>query len=260
MNDVQKRAHLDVAVDAARKAGALVKSMMEQGDVRVSEKHMNDFVTNADRASETLIISTIKERFPDESFFGEESGEQERSGNGRWVIDPIDGTTNYFRGIPDWTISIAWEIEPCHPLVGVVYVVLQDELFSAVEGDGARLNGKPVHVSSTDDHSRAVIVCVPPHRHHDAAPAYFAAEQRIFDGCSDLRSFGSCALELAYIACGRLDGYYERFLGYYDLAGGLALLREAGGKLEFLGTHDDTHCDFIASNGKIHDWLREQVQ
>jgi myo-inositol-1(or 4)-monophosphatase len=67
-------------------------------------------------------------------------------------------------------------------------------------------------------------------------------------------------LELAYIACGRLDGYYERFLGYYDLAGGLALLREAGGKLEFLGTHDDTHCDFIASNGKIHDWLREQVQ
>jgi len=251
--------HLAVAEEAARKAGELVLSMEHAGDLVVTTKHTNDFVTNADKASEQLIISTVKEHFPDEDFLGEEGGEQDAGGKGRWVIDPIDGTTNFFRDVPDWVISIAWEVERNHPLVGVVYVVSQHELFSAMQGDGARLNGKPIHVSDIKDPAHSVIVCVPPHRHHEASEAYFAAEKRIFAGCSDLRSFGSCALELAYIACGRLDGYFERFLGYYDMAAGWAILQEAGGKLDFLGPHNDGHCDFVASNGKIQDWLLKQV-
>ena len=117
------QAHLAVAVDAARKAGALAVSLAEKGNLLISEKHVNDFVTNADKACEDLIIRAIKETFPDEEIFGEESGTHHGTLAGRWVIDPIDGTTNYMHGIPDWTISIAWETEPFDPLIGVVYVV-----------------------------------------------------------------------------------------------------------------------------------------
>lgn len=254
------QAHLAVAVDAARKAGALAVSLAEKGNLLISEKHVNDFVTNADKACEDLIIRAIKETFPDEEIFGEESGTHHGTLAGRWVIDPIDGTTNYMHGIPDWTISIAWEIEPFDPLIGVVYVVRQDELFTAVRGEGAHLNGKPISVSRTVDPSKSVIVCVPPHRYHEAADAYFHAEQRIFSACSDIRSFGSCALELAYIAAGRLDGYFERFLCYYDLAAGWAILREAGGVLQFLGEREALRCDLVASNGKIQEWLWETAQ
>jgi myo-inositol-1(or 4)-monophosphatase len=253
---------LQVALQAARNAGAFVKAAREKGKIEVREKRTNDFVTDIDRQSERLIISCIKENFPDDAVFGEESGKSGDGSKGRWIIDPIDGTTDFFRGIPDYTISIAWELEPFDPLVGVVFNPEQDELFWGSRDGGAYLNGKPISVSSIADPGKALLVCVPPHRHHGDAQAYFDREQALFLQSSDIRSFGSCALELAYIGAGRLDGYYERFLGYYDLAAGMAIVKEAGGTV---GSADpsipfsDTVCDLVASNGLIHQWILHMV-
>lgn len=258
--DAQRlRRHLDVAIAAARAAGTQAIAAQMHKTFHVMTKHANDFVTDADRANEQLIIDMIRKEFPDESFFGEESGKTDAKGSGRWVIDPIDGTTNFFRGVPDFVISIAWEIEKYHPLLGVVYVPSQRELFYAAEGMGAYCNGVPIHVSSVSDPKLALMVCVPPHRHHEYADEYFAVERRLFDGCSDMRSFGSAAMECAYIAAGRLDGYYEMLLGWYDIAAGTAILREAGGKVDCIGGFSDGRCDVVASNGLIHEWIHQQV-
>ncbi|AEV30686.1 inositol monophosphatase/fructose-1,6-bisphosphatase family protein [Sphaerochaeta pleomorpha str. Grapes] len=254
--------HLSVALLAARQAGAFVLAAREAGNIEVHTKHTNDFVTDIDKASENLIISIIRETFRDDAIFGEESGKSGAETGGRWIIDPIDGTTNFFRSLPNYTISIAWEIEPFKPLVGVVFNPKQDEMFWASKGNGAFLNGKPIHVSSVSDPSMALLVCVPPHRHHEKAIAYFEIEQALFHQVSDIRSFGSCALELAYIAAGRMDGYYELFLGYYDMAAGMVLVEEAGGRVESADpdtSFSDTHCDLISSNGLIQDWIFHMV-
>jgi len=260
MIDAILEEHLKVAIDAARRAGELVLASGREGHLQLMEKHDNDFVTETDRASERLIISIIKESFPKESIFGEESGEEDSSmGQRRWIIDPVDGTSNFFRGVPNYTISIGWEKEKFQPLVGVVYNPRQDELFYARKGGGAFLNGKKLEVSRITDPKRSLLVCVPPSRHHEAASGYFKTEETLFMNCSDVRSFGSCALELSYLAAGRLDGYYELFLGYYDCAGGAVILREAGGVIECLGGFSDTRCDIVASNGYLQSWLKEIV-
>jgi myo-inositol-1(or 4)-monophosphatase len=258
MNEDLIDSHLAVALLAAKKAGAFVLEARKAENITVHSKHLNDFVTDVDKASEDLIISIIKETFRNDAIFGEESGASGSLSGGRWIIDPIDGTTNFFRSIPNYTISIAWELEPFKPLVGVVFNPKQDELFWASKGKGAFLNGKQLQVSSVADPSMALLVCVPPHRHHEKAVDYFTKEQALFYQVSDIRSFGSCALELAYIAAGRLDGYYELFLGYYDMAAGMVLLEEAGGKVGSVDPSQgfsDSHCDLIASNGLIQDWI-----
>lgn len=255
-------AHLEVALKAAKLTGAYLLEAGRDSEIVVHDKHQNDFVTDCDRKSEEMIIETIKQSFPDDSIFGEESGSSGDSRTGRWIIDPIDGTTNFFRSMPNYTISIAWELEPFNPLVGVVYNPRQQELFWASEGCGAFLNGQPISVSKIDDMSRSILVCAPPHRRHELADKYFETAKQLFLASSDLRSFGSCALELAYMAAGRLDGYYELCLGYYDMAAGMALVREAGGKVEsaLLGQpFTDERCDVVASNGLIHPQILHMV-
>ncbi len=254
--------HLAVALQAAERAGRYVLEAEKSGNLSISSKRQNDFVTNADTTSENIIIECIKETFPLDAIFGEESGNQGKSEGGRWIIDPIDGTTNFFRSMPNYTISIAWELEAFTPLVGVVYNPRQQELFWASKGKGAFLNGEKIVVSSVADISRAILVCVPPHRHHELVDQYFAIAKQLFLATSDFRSFGSCALELAYIAAGRLDGYYELCLGYYDMAAGMILVQEAGGEVESADPHKmltDTSCDIVASNGLIHEWIFHMV-
>ncbi|MDD3904188.1 MAG: inositol monophosphatase family protein [Sphaerochaeta sp.] len=255
--------HLEVALSAAKKAGELVLAAGKTGTIAFTSKHTNDFVTDTDKASEKLIISIIKERFPLDAIFGEETGSSGNSEHGRWIIDPIDGTTNFFRSIPNYTISIAWEIEKHQPLVGVVFNPRQNELFWASKGKGAFLNGAPIKVSEVADPALALMVCVPPHRRHELSDAYFEKEKRLFAATSDIRSFGSCALELSYIASGRLDGYYELCLGYYDMAAGMILVQEAGGKVasaDPLQLLTDERCDLVVSNGLIQDWILHMVQ
>lgn len=257
------RRHLEVAIAAAKKAGEFLLEQEHSPQLTIVEKHENDFVTNADGASERLIIDFLHEHFPDEHVFGEEGGSDGMGNSGRWIIDPIDGTTNFVRGIPNYTISIAWELEPFNPLVGVVYNPRQGELFSAGRGLGAWCNDRALRVSEIADPVKALLVCVPPHRHHEISEEYFAVMQELLLHTSDLRSFGSAALELSYIAAGRLDGYYERFLGYYDIAGGMAILLEAGGKISSSDNDlpfSDMRCDVVASNGTLHPWLEKMVR
>lgn len=263
MNEKDILEHLQVAISAANRAGAFVLAAGNQGHHTIQRKQDNDFVTETDRLSEDLIIAIIREHFPSDAIFGEETGSQGSLANGRWIIDPIDGTTNFFRSLPNYTISIAWEMEPFKPLVGVVFNPRQNELFWASKGGGAFLNGEEIKVSTLEDPSLALIVCVPPHRNHSLAESYFAKMHHIFLATSDFRSFGSCALELSYIAAGRLDGYYELCLGYYDMAAGICILKEAGGSAtnaDPLVPFSDSRCDLVATNGLIQDWLFHMVQ
>lgn len=252
-----------VACEAARRGGTYLLEAGRSASFSVQEKAANDFVTEADGACEAIIISVIKEHFPDDGIFAEESGVAHESAHGRWVIDPIDGTVNFARSIPNYTISIAWELEPFNPLVGVVYNPRQDELFWAGSGSGAFLNGESITVSTVRDPAYALLATVPPHRHRELYERYAEQLRRLTHGTSDLRSYGSCALEMAYIAAGRIDAYYEMRLGYYDLAAGLALVKEAGG----MGTpaderfpFTDAQCDLVASNGLIHPQILHMVQ
>lgn len=262
MNDMISQ-RLAVAIEAARKGGEYLLEMDRTAAFTVQEKGENDFVTEADGLCEAIIIETIKERFPDDGVFAEESGSEGGGQGGRWIIDPIDGTVNFSRSIPGYTISIAWEMEPYTPSVGVVYNPRQDELFFCGRGSGAFLNGERISVSKVTEPKRALIATVAPHRRRERFERYRAQASRLFLGTSDIRSYGSCALALAYIAAGRLDAYYEMSLGYYDMAAGLALVREAGG----MGTpawddhpFTDSACDLVASNGLIHSQILHMVQ
>lgn len=259
--DIESR--LQVAIFAANRAGTFVLEAGKKGNHAVHSKQTNDFVTETDKLSEELIISIIKEHFPSDAIFGEETGSRGDLANGRWIIDPIDGTTNFFHFLPNYTISIAWEMEPFKPLVGVVFNPRQNELYWGSKGGGAFLNGVPIKVSTVEDPSRALMVCVPPHRNHDLAPHYFEVMYRLFLATSEMRSYGSCALELCYIAAGRIDGYYELCLGYYDLAAGICIVGEAGGSFspaDPLVPFSDSRCDLVASNGLIQDTLLHMVQ
>ncbi|MEA4859138.1 MAG: inositol monophosphatase family protein [Sphaerochaeta sp.] len=255
--------HLETALKAAKLAGAYILEEGSKDHIAVRSKHTNDFVTDTDKGAEERIISVIKESFPDDAIFGEETGKEGNQKTGRWIIDPIDGTTNFFRSLPNYTVSIAWELEPFKPLVGVVYNPRQGELFWASKGKGSFLNGRAISVSSVSHMERALLVCVPPHRRHDLVEQYFARAKQLFLSCSDFRSYGSCALELSYIAAGRLDGYYELCLGYYDMAAGMLIVQEAGGMVASADParpFEDTRCDLVASNGLIQHQILHMVQ
>ncbi len=246
----------------ARVVGRMLLEKERKNDLSVSLKHANDYVTEADTASETMIIDYLSKLFPWEGFHCEESGDS-LSGCPRWIIDPIDGTMNFMRSMPNYTISIAWEAEAGNPLVGVVYNVRQDEMFSGCVGIGATLNGKPIEVSSIEESSRALLVCETPHRQKQWAAKYWNLFESLFQQCSDIRTLGSIALELCYIACGRLDAVFEYNLGYWDVAAGVAILRAAGGVFETIDQDKKIcfePCDMVASNGLLHQWLAPQVR
>ncbi len=262
MNDMISQ-RLAVAIEAARRGGEYLLEMDRTAAFTVQEKRENDFVTEADTLCEAIIIKVIKEHFPDDGIFAEESGSEGGGKSGRWIIDPIDGTVNFSHSIPGYTISIAWELEPFTPLVGVVYNPRQDELFCCGSGSGAFLNGERIAVSKVTEPKRALLVTVPPHRRRERWERYKEQVSHLFLGTSDIRSYGSCALALSYIAAGRLDAYYEMSLGYYDMAAGLALVREAGGAgTPVYDDHPftDTVCDLVATNGLLHPQILHMVQ
>ncbi len=256
----QLEKRLEVAKVVARKAGVFALSLRENNKFEVTEKELNDFVTTADVETEKLIFEEIQKAFPNDGFFGEEG--DEIFGEGRWVVDPIDGTTNYFRNLPTWAVSIAYEIEVNQPLIGVIYAPRSNELYYGMKGYGAYLNGKKIQVSTISDISSAINVCVPPHRLKDKYDAYMQNFITIGKASSDLRSYGSSAIELCYIASGHIDGYYELGLGYYDFAAGWIILEEAGGKFSLIDKEavpSTDKLDIIATNGKIHSWFENTL-
>jgi len=253
---------LSAAVVIAKQVGEMLLEATLQTE-SISEKAPNDIVTTYDTAAENMIVGYLRECFPQDGFWGEESGESDaQEGSGRWIIDPIDGTVNFTRSIPDYTISIAYEETLGKPLVGVVFNPRQHELFTAVSGEGAFLNGQPIKVSSVDDPSVAMSLISPPHRKHWLAPQYFRMLQEIFVQTRDIRDLGSAALHLCYLACARADGFFEYGLHYYDIAAGMVILQEAGGVYETFvpSEHIPQSGDIIASNGKLQTWYANQIR
>ena len=222
------QAFLTIAVRAARKAGDYI--IRESDKIRsVESKSQHDYVTNVDQGAEQLIIDTISHSYADHSFLGEESGSS-GSGEYQWVIDPIDGTTNFIRKVPHWAISIACKYKG-RTEIGVVYDPIREELFTAVRGRGAQFNGKRIRVSETKGLEHSLIATGFPFRNKQMLDKYMTIFSKLFPHCSDMRRAGSAALDLAYVAAGRFDGFWEFGLSEWDTAAGSLLVKEAGGMI-----------------------------
>ncbi|PJF42711.1 MAG: inositol monophosphatase [Phototrophicales bacterium] len=249
---------LKTAIDIAYSAGEILRDGFSQPH-RINQKaDATDLVTETDQAAEKLIIECLRSTFPDHSILGEEGGAQNvAEAQYRWIIDPLDGTTNFAHGIPHFSVSIALVDAEGWPIVGVIYDPTRDECFAASKGNGATLNGQPIHVSRTPKLSQAVVASGFPYdKWHDPRNnadlwAHFVVRSR------GVRRFGSAALDLAYVAAGRFDGYWEQKLNAWDIMAGVLLVQEAGGNVSgFDGTSAFIHAikpDIVASNGLFHE-------
>lgn len=255
---------LNFIVQVARDAGNVLVDRLGRA-LQVSNKGAIDLVTEADLASEKLIIERIRSHYPRHAILAEESGASEDSGNPsaaewKWIIDPLDGTTNYAHGYPCFCVSIG--VERAGKLeLGVVYDPMRNEMFAAERGQGATLNERPVRVSKVDDLGRAMLCTGFPYNVRERPD--FARDFTNFTmHAQAVRRDGSAALDLAYIACGRFDGFWEDGLNPWDLAAGVLLIEEAGGRVtDFNGTTLDIYsAKVIASNGLIHDSMRQVLR
>lgn len=243
---------LDFAIELAYRAGGLLRAAAE-GERSVEAKRYADLVTDADKASEALILGAIRERYPDHAILAEESGASGGSGGYTWVIDPLDGTLNYFHGFPFYSVSIglahAGEL-----LLGVVFDPLRGELFAAERGQGARLNGRRLHVSATESLNQALLTTGFPYSRFSEPDNNLREFNHLSRRAREIRRSGSAALELCYVAAGRSDGHWELELNAWDLAAGALIVREAGGKVSgWRGepwTLDNDR--IVATNGLIH--------
>jgi myo-inositol-1(or 4)-monophosphatase len=220
---------VNIAIQAARAAGDLIVRALDRPDkMSIREKNPRDFVTNVDQQVEREIISIIHKAYPNHSFLGEEGG---RSGDseGLWIIDPIDGTRNFIHGFPHFAVSIAYSyrnrIEH-----GVIYDPLRQELFTATRGKGAHLNERRIRVSAQKKLENCLLgTGFPSHHPQEVQNQYLKMLQAIVPICGDVRRAGAATLDLAYVACGRLDGFWEMGLNLWDIAAGVLLVKEAGG-------------------------------
>ncbi|NCP63871.1 MAG: inositol-1-monophosphatase [Paraglaciecola sp.] len=233
---------LNIAVRAARAAGTIISRGFEnQSDLMTQAKGDNDYVTRIDREAEQAIINKIKQSYPEHSFVGEEGGVVAGDDDYKWIIDPLDGTTNFIKGIPHFAVSIAL-MHKGRLDQAVVFDPIRSELFTASKGAGAQLNGYRIRASKAKELSQTVLATAFPFKNKSTAPQFMQSFSKIFAEAGDIRRSGSAALDLAYVACGRYDGYWERGLKPWDIAGGELLVREAGGLVtDFAGGNDPMH-------------------
>jgi myo-inositol-1(or 4)-monophosphatase len=225
---------LNIAVKAARRAGAVINRAALEGGLEVRAKNRNDFVTQVDKAAEQAIIDVIRRAYPEHSVLAEESG---ASAGARpeflWVIDPLDGTTNYIHGFPQYCVSIALE----HKGVltqGVVYDPGKNELFTASRGRGAFLDDRRMRVSKCDKLADALVGTGFPFKEFGRIDLYMRQMRRLMGDSAGVRRAGAAALDLAYVAAGRLDAFWEMGLSRWDMAAGALLIQEAGGMVSAL--------------------------
>lgn len=228
---MQGSANLNLMIKAARRAAkSLVKDFREVENLQVSTKGPGDFVSKADRESERLIKEELMGGRPTYGWLGEETGEEPgQDPTRRWIVDPLDGTTNFLHGMPHWAISIALEHKG-EIVSAVVYDPAKDEMFWAEKGSGAWLNdSRRIRVSGRRSMSEAVFATGVPFGAKKTLPATLQDLARLMPACAGVRRWGAASLDLAYVAAGRFEGYWERELQPWDIAAGLLLVREAGG-------------------------------
>ncbi|UCG78402.1 MAG: inositol monophosphatase [Nitrospirota bacterium] len=252
---------LKLSTEAARKAGSHIMSNL--GGITSSDivlKQTSDFVTRVDKESETLIVNLIRSQYSDHSIVAEESVNEEVSGY-RWIIDPLDGTTNFIHGYPVFSVSIAVE-HAGNIITGVVFDPTRDEMFTAAEGSGAHLNDRPIAVSKVNSIADSLITTGFPFRRKDHIDKYLSVFKEMFMQVSDIRRAGSAALDLSYLACGRCDGFFEIGLSIWDIAAGSLLISEAGGMVsDFTGGSDHLATgNIVAGTQNIHALILNTVK
>ena len=251
---------LNIATRAARRAGDVITRSLDKVDsLRVSEKGANDFVSEVDYRAEQEIIYIIKKAYPEHSILAEESGFQ-RGSEYMWIIDPLDGTTNFLHGFPQFAVSIAVK----HKDVlehAVVYDPLRQEMFTATRGSGARLNNRRMRVTNQISLKGALLGTGFPFKKQQFLDTYLAMFRSIFTGAAGVRRAGSAALDLAYVADGRLDGFWEIGLREWDMAAGILLITEAGGIVSDFRNGDAflSEGNIIAGNPKIHQLILDTI-
>ena len=233
---------LNIAIRAARRAGNVIaKNYERRDDIQTNKKGINDYVTSVDKAAEAEIIEIIQKSYPDHTIISEERGALEgKDSDIQWVIDPLDGTTNFVKGLPHFSVSIAIRVKN-RTEVGVVYDPIRNELFTAVRGEGAKLNEVRLRVDSQNELNGAILATGFPFKQPSLMPTQFAIMNNLIDEAADFRRTGSAALDLCYVASGRVDGYFEMGLKPWDCAAGDLIVREAGGLV----------CDFNAGHGYL---------
>lgn len=221
----------------------------------INKKGPNDLVTEADMASQNRIIEVIRAKYPAHSILAEESGyEQGESDGWQWIIDPLDGTTNFAHEIPFFCISIAFA-QANQPQAGIVLNPVSGELFTAVKGGGAEQNGRPIQVSTQNDISESLLATGFPYNFQDIAKPAIQRFQQCLLAARGIRRLGSAALDLCYVACGRFEAFWEENLNPWDTAAGTLIVEEAGGRVTDFGgaPHEFDKNEILASNQRIHD-------
>jgi myo-inositol-1(or 4)-monophosphatase len=245
---------LNIAVRAARVAGNIIaKGFENQTDLLTEAKGDNDYVTRIDKEAEQAIIHKIKQSFPEHNFVGEEGGVVEGSDTDfKWVIDPLDGTTNFIKGIPHFCVSIAL-LHKGRLDQAVVFDPIRGELFTASKGAGAQLNGFRIRASKAKELNQTILATAFPFKNKESLAQYQEGFNKIFMQSGDIRRSGSAALDLAYVAAGRYDGYWERGIKPWDIAAGELLVRESGGLVtDFTGGNDPMHKgEIVAGSPKV---------
>jgi myo-inositol-1(or 4)-monophosphatase len=248
---------LSTAIEAVMKAGQIQMDFIDSG-FKISKKGAIDLVTEADVAVETMFRKLIAERFPDHTILAEEFGQDQetRGASHCWVFDPIDGTNNYAHGLPIFCSSLALEIDG-RGEIGAIYDPTRKELFVAERGGGAFLNGRPIHVSEAATLVESMLVTGFPYDIHKRIPEIVGLFGDFVGKARAVRRLGSAALDICYVAAGRMDGFWEQDLKPWDIAAGAIILEEAGGKVTDFngGAFSSRRPQLLATNGRIHDQM-----
>lgn len=246
---------LELAIRAAREAGALLQDFAQRG-FDVTHKGRINLVTEADLASEKHIVELIKQHYPTHRVVAEESwdGQHVVDDNHAWIIDPLDGTTNFSHGFPCYAVSIGVEHKG-QAVAGVIYDPTRNELFAAERGAGATLNGKPIRVSEVATLEKALLVSGFPYDVRERLDEYLPAWGAFLKYSQAVRRFGAAAIDMSYVANGRLDGFWEHGLHAWDTAAGQVIVEEAGGRITQLNgsPFDNFKPSMLCTNGLIHD-------
>ena len=252
---------LNIAVRAARKAGSIINRAALAGGLNVRSKRAKDYVTQIDQAAEEAIIDIVRKAYPEHGFLAEESGASAQDAEYVWIIDPIDGTTNFIHGFPQYCTSIG--IRHRGALAhAVVYDPVANELFTASKGRGAFLNDRRIRVTPLTKLGEALVGTGFPFKELDRLDLYMRQLHKMMQTCSGVRRAGAAALDLAYVACGRLDAFWELGLAPWDMAAGALLIQEAGGLVGDL-KGDQTYMesgDIVAATPKVFPTLLEALR
>jgi myo-inositol-1(or 4)-monophosphatase len=259
---MELKAILDQTIDTAKKAGEFIRKERNGFHVdKVEHKGFNDLVSYVDKEAERIIVDELRLILPEAGYITEEGTASAGQEDFIWIIDPLDGTTNFVHGIPVYCVSIAL-MQKNELVVGVVYEINLDECYYAMKGSGAFCNGSAISVSAAPALEHSLIATGFPYYDFGQMESYLGILSRVMQKTHGVRRLGSAAVDLCYVACGRVEGYFEYNLNSYDVAAGALIVQEAGGQVTDFsnGTDYVFGREIIASNGKIHEELFEEIK